>query len=175
MKTIIFPNLRQTYDYDCGASALQSVLVYYGFEVREDEIMSASKTDRKGTTIQGIINTVEKYGLKYLAKTMDIAEVKSFIDKAIPVIMVVQAWANKQEIKSEDDWDDSHYVVAIGYDAHKIYFADPSSFKTVFLKYKELKKRWHGLDINKQKYINYGLAIYGKKHVFDPKKIVHLD
>ena len=39
-----FPELRQTYNYDCGASALQGVMVYYGVEMREDVLMKEAGT-----------------------------------------------------------------------------------------------------------------------------------
>jgi len=39
MKILDFPELRQTFNYDCGAKALQSVLAYYGIDIREEEII----------------------------------------------------------------------------------------------------------------------------------------
>lgn len=49
---INLPDVRQATDYTCGPSALQSVLMFYGEEVREDKL--ADKTDAdpdKGTLV----------------------------------------------------------------------------------------------------------------------------
>jgi len=169
-----FPNLRQGFDYDCGATALQSVLFYYGINERLDKIMKLVKTQETGTNILNIKKIAEKYGLKTNLGKMTIDEVKSFVDKKIPVILLVQAWTNEKNVDWENDWDDGHYVIAIGYNKSKMYFEDPSSISKTFLTYEEFKKRWHDAIVNK-KYINYGLAIFGKKPADNHQKVIHMD
>ena len=39
--SIVFPELRQTYTYDCGVSCLQAVLAYYGIQIRESELLES--------------------------------------------------------------------------------------------------------------------------------------
>jgi len=52
MKILEFPELRQTYEYDCGANALQGILAYYGMEIREELIIKSAKTNKiYGTSI----------------------------------------------------------------------------------------------------------------------------
>lgn len=72
MKIIFLPQLRQTYNYDCGAKATESVLAYYGLEVREDLIMKSASTTKNGTKIKKIYDElasrwhdVDIYGKKY--------------------------------------------------------------------------------------------------------------
>ncbi len=175
MKLLDFPVLRQTYNYDCGAKALQSVLVYYGIEIREDKIINFAHTNRDGTPIKGIQETLEKHGLSYISKSMNLDEIKHFINNEIPIIIVMQAWAENQNVNWKKDWKDGHYVVIIGYDSNKLYFEDPSSFERTFLEYDEFKNRWHDIDVNGKKYVNYGIAVFGKNHTFNSKQIIHLD
>ncbi len=173
MKELIFPRLRQTYDYDCGASALQSVLVYYGIEIREEFIIKYAHTNNNdGTSIKNIEKTVKKYKLRCISKTMTISDIKKFIDKKIPVIVVMQAWTRRKGIDWKKDWNDGHYVVVIGYDKNKLIFEDPSSFERTYLPFKEFDKRWHDTDNPGTKYIHHGIAIFGKKPKFNPKKII---
>ncbi len=47
MVLLDFPELRQAYDYDCGATALEAILAYYGIEVREELILKCAKTTKK--------------------------------------------------------------------------------------------------------------------------------
>ncbi|MBU2236000.1 C39 family peptidase, partial [Patescibacteria group bacterium] len=102
-------------------------------------------------------------------------DIKKFINKKIPVILLVQAWTNIKNVNWEKDWIDGHYVVAIGYDKNKIYFEDPSSISRTHLTYNELIKRWHDTDCDGKKYVNYGIAVYGKKPVYDLSKSKHMN
>jgi len=175
MVIISLPQLRQTYGYDCGAKALQSVLVYYGFEVREDELMKLAGTSPTGTPIKGIVKAAKKYGLKVDSKPMTCEEVKGYIKRRIPVIILLQAWTEKKQVKWESDWVDGHYVVAIGYTKDRVLFEDPSSFERTYLRYNELEKRWHDVDERSgKKYFHQGIALFGKKPLFDSKRVVHM-
>ncbi|MFH0867918.1 MAG: cysteine peptidase family C39 domain-containing protein [Candidatus Woesearchaeota archaeon] len=175
MKMLRFPKLRQTYDHDCGAKALQAVLAYYGIEVREDVLIKHTETTKDGTSIDEIVNALGEYGLDSESRTMTIEEVIGFINSKIPVMLVLQAWTKKDQVDWENDWDDGHYAIAIGYSKKKMYFEDPSSFHRTFLAFNELKERWHDVGTNGNKYINYGIAIYGKKPGFKLDMPVHMD
>jgi ABC-type bacteriocin/lantibiotic exporter with double-glycine peptidase domain len=55
MKKILdFPTLRQMDEYDCGASAMQSVLDYYGIDVGENNIIRLAKNKKSGTSTAGL-------------------------------------------------------------------------------------------------------------------------
>ena len=172
---LIFPEVRQTYNYDCGAKVTQAVLAYYGIDIREDIIIKLVGTKRSGTPIKGIIRAFKKHGLKYKVEKSTINKIRKCINKKIPVILVLQAWTDKKNVNWETDWIDGHYVIAIGYDKNRIYFEDPSSVLRTFLTYDELKERWHGIDPESgKKYINYGIIVYGKRNTFSFKKAVRM-
>lgn len=171
-----FPKLRQTFNYDCGATALESVLVYYGQEVREDKIMKLVKTNKNdGTFVENIVKTIRNFRLKMTHREMTLSDIKKFLRSQIPVILVLQAWTDQEKIDWKHDWNDGHYVVAIGYDTEKIYFEDPSSFERTYLPFDELRKRWHDIDVGGKKYYNYGIAVYGKTPKFSNHKFIHMD
>ncbi len=171
-----FPELRQMFNYDCGASVTQNVLVYYGKEIREDILIHEEKTNSKvGTPLHNIVKEFRHFGLKTIQREMTLEDVKKFLRGSIPVILLLQAWTEKEKIDWINDWDDGHYVVAIGYDHEKIYFEDPSSFERTYLTFEELRKRWHDIDVAGQKYYNYGIAVYGRKPKFSNHKIIHMD
>ncbi|MFH1682228.1 MAG: cysteine peptidase family C39 domain-containing protein [Candidatus Woesearchaeota archaeon] len=175
MKILDFPELRQTYEYDCGAKALQAVFAYFGLEFSEEVLIKEAKTSEKeGTTVINIEKTAEKYGFKVDSRAMEIKEVQEYINQKIPVILLLQAWKEDLKVNWEQDWQNGHYVVAIGYDQERIYFEDPAAFKRTFLSYAELEKRWHDL-IQGKRYIRRGIALYGKTPKFDSKPIIHMD
>ncbi|MEK6823917.1 MAG: cysteine peptidase family C39 domain-containing protein [Nanoarchaeota archaeon] len=176
MKILDFPELCQTYEYDCGATALEAVFIYYGIEIKEGLIINQAKTSKsRGTSVKHIEITAKKYGFKVDSKEIDIPDIKKYIDKKIPVILLLQAWKGRKNLDWKKDWDDGHYVVAIGYDKEKIYFEDPYTFERTFLKFEELKKRWHGGFAKGKKYINHGIAIFGKTPKFNSKKRIHMN
>jgi predicted double-glycine peptidase len=169
-----FPEYRQVYEYDCGASALQSVLVYYGLDIREGKIMTMAKTTKKeGTTPQHLLAVAKKLGFKAeIICPLSLMDLKKYLQNGQPVIIDLQAWANKQKNYSRD-WNNGHYVVAIGYDSKKIYFEDPNSMSRTYLSHQELLVRWHDIDADGKKYYNLGIVISGKKR--SQIKIVHMD
>lgn len=175
MKLLNFPERRQIYNYDCWASATQSVLNYYGIDIREDTIMKIAWTNKEWTSIGWIEKVLHTYWLKVDIECMTPAKIKKYIDKKIPVMVVLQARTEKKHVDRKNDWIDGHYVVVIWYDKDKFYFEDPSSIFRTYLFSKEFKERRHDVDTNGKEYVNYWLAIYGKKPKYNLKKDIHMD
>jgi uncharacterized protein len=165
-----FPELRQTYQYDCGASALQSVLIYYGQNIREDEVMKLAGTTENGTTPAGIEKVANHFGLKtYKNNNMTIEDLINFIDLGYPIMMPIQAWPDEPDkVDYSLDLDDGHWVIAIGYDNDKIYFEDPSSVVRATIEFNKLDVRWHDADDNNEKLDHFGIVIIGEpKYTFN--------
>jgi len=117
-------------------------------------------------------NTLNKYNLKFDSRTMTIQDIKNYIDKKVPVIILLQAW-NGKITNYTHDFHDGHRVVAIWYDKNKIIFEDPYSFERTFLSYQELEERWHAKEGNK-KIIHHGIAVFGDE-TYHSSKIIHMD
>jgi predicted double-glycine peptidase len=158
---------RQTFDFDCGAKALQTVMAYYGVEAREDELMKAIGTGREGTPVSGMIAVAERHGFHVEAKDRwTLGQIKRFIDQGDPVIVLLQAWADRY--MSIDDWrndyEDGHYAIMIGYAKGVLLFEDPASFRRTWLREREFLARWHDVDPRTNtKYDRFGMVLLGKK------------
>ncbi len=164
MKILPFPELRQAYDWDCGASAIQSILIYYGIDVRAGLIIKEAGTNHDhGTTPENMKAVFKSYKLKCTSGKITIDEIKDYINKKTPVILLLQAWTRQENVDWKNDWDDGHYVVAIGYDSKRIYFEDPYSLSRTYLSYDDLLLRWHHRDSNGKKYLNWGLVVTGQR------------
>jgi predicted double-glycine peptidase len=172
MKVLEFPELRQTYEYDCGANALEAVLAYYGIAVLEAHILKSARTDsRFGTTMRGMTRVLEEYQLEYDARQMNIDDLLHYIDHDIPVIILVQASADEQREYAQDR-EDGHWVIAIGYDDERIIFEDPYAFTRTYLARRELDERWHAIDEGIL-VCSLGIAVHGTKR-FEPNAVVHM-
>ena len=173
---MIYPFKRQIYSYDCGASCMETVLTYFGYDAREDHIMKIAGTDKNGTSIEGLIKVDNKFGLKYKAReNMTIDDLKQCITRRRPCITPIQAWGNNLKKNWENNWRSGHYVVPIAYDNTNLYFEDPASNYRTFLSYEEMESRWHDKDISGKKLIHFGIMFYGKPERFDDDDMIHMD
>jgi predicted double-glycine peptidase len=84
---------------------------------------------------------------------------------------MIQAWRSIDRRKRrwrgyKDEWNEGHWVAAIGYDKSAVYFEDPSlAVVRGFLAYDELVERWHDVGPYwirpyKKRMRNYGIAIW---------------
>jgi len=176
-KILNYPEFRQVFTYDCGANALQTVLVYYGQDVREKTIMKQLGTDPvHGTNVDDMIKGAKYYGIDAVAKTgMTVEDLKSNIDNGWPTIIALQAYPEKDPGTDwKKLWSEGHYVVSVAYDDEFIYFEDPSDTKRTFLSYEELDDRWHDQDDNGKKYQHWGMTCKGDP-VFKHDAVTYLD
>jgi predicted double-glycine peptidase len=168
---IHIPQVRQPDSYSCGVACVQSVLAYYGKELSYVEIKKGVNTSPEtGVDHRNIIKFLKEKGLEVeLHKGMLLSDLQSFIDQEIPVIVVIQAWADPPK-DYEKDWDSGHYVVAIGYDDNNVYFMDPSILGNyAYIPIDEFVKRWHDQDMD-IKLRQAGIVIKGTK-LYDSEDI----
>lgn len=166
-----FPELRQLYTYDCGASCAQSVLTYYGYTEREDKLLKklkATSTDifDNGVKIKSLLALFSEYKLdSEKIDGMKAKDLPDLIDQGIPVIVLLQAYKDKDNKSPYTiDYKDGHYVVAIGYHGNNIIFEDPSSYTRTFLSFEELEDRWHAVDdLNKPNPVSVAILVKGVK------------
>jgi hypothetical protein len=163
MKILDFPELRQMYNYDCGASSVQSILAFCGIDAREDHILNiANTTPKEGTLNDDVKRVLDYYEINYKEGTFTIEDLKKHIDANQPTIISLQAYADDENIDYKKSWDEGHNVVVIGYDTKNIYFEDPSSFKRTYLSFDELDDRWHDTDKDDKKVDHWGIVIKEK-------------
>lgn len=154
------PLTRQSTDYTCGVAALQSILAYYGDEIREDKLAKSLRADAKdGTRYARIAAFAKDNGYSVESKCdMTVDELKVSIDKKHPVLVLIQAWPDR-EVEYRQDWRDGHYVVLVGYDRQDFFFMDPSTLGNyTYIPIDEFLERWHDVD-GKKKLTHFGMII----------------
>lgn len=157
-----FPGFRQTFEWNCGTTALNMVLAYYGYDVTESCIIKMSgANDKEGTPIEGMKKVAKSYGIQIKEGKLSTSEIRDNIDKGYPSILLIQAWTKKIDPDWKNEWDQGHYTVVIGYDKNRLIFADPISIKRVFLSDGSLNSRWHGFDDDGKKISKWGMICKG--------------
>jgi predicted double-glycine peptidase len=160
-------NTRQTYDYDCGAKALQTVMAYYGVFVREDKLIQALGSGKDGTRVQRMAEIAQENGFQVtIRENMSTDELRDYLRRGVPVIVLLQAWAERVLTLKEwkEDYDDGHYAIAIGYLRKVFLFEDPSSFRRTWLREREFLARWHDVDTDSEhKYEHFGMILSGRE------------
>lgn len=160
---------RQTFDYDCGAQALQIVLAYYGVYIRGDKLMKALGTGPEGTPIAGMISFSKSRGFLVEAGSgWTLKKLKRYVDEGHPVIVLLQAWADRY--LTLDDWkkneEDGHYAIVIGHAKGVLLFEDPASFRRTWLRESEFLARWHDRDPQTNERVeHFAMVLLGKEPV----------
>jgi ABC-type bacteriocin/lantibiotic exporter with double-glycine peptidase domain len=174
---IDLPTGRQTYDFDCGAKALQIVMAYYGIDVREDELMEELKCDSDGVPVRNMISVAEKKGFQVVAKCeLSLDTVRRYVDENHPVIVLVQAWAERYMTLKDwrEDNEDGHYAIVVGYNGYAIVFEDPASFRKTWMTEEEFISRWHDVDPRtKERLDHFAMVLLGKQPA--RKVLEHMD
>lgn len=159
------PDVRQSTVYSCGASALQAVLMYYGEEFREDELMVMLGTDcEDGTTPAAMMALACKLGYQTeLKENLTLVDLEESLGRGVPVIVAAQAWRETEQPEWSQRWDDGHYLVVIGLDGKNVYFEDPSLLASRgVIPRAEFETRWHDVEADGRRYQGLGLFIWGK-------------
>lgn len=137
-------NVRQSHDYDCGAASLKSLAHFYDvpLDKERDFIKLCDSGVRKGTHPSDIVRGARKLGLHAkLYNHLTIEQLKSLLDKKIPVICAIQAYGEEEDY---DEPKNGHYVIAVGHDEDNIYFEDPSMrMSRGYIPIDEFMRRWH--------------------------------
>jgi ABC-type bacteriocin/lantibiotic exporter with double-glycine peptidase domain len=139
---------------------VQAVLAYYGIEYTEHKLEKLLKTDiNDGTPIKPMISFFKRKKFKLKQGKFTIKDLKKYIDKERPVILLLQAWGPEGTDYTHTN-QYGHYVVISGYNSKGFIIEDPAIFGRGFISMKQLEKRWHGED--EGKLYNWGLAVWGQ-------------
>ncbi|MBI4678194.1 MAG: C39 family peptidase [Elusimicrobia bacterium] len=169
------PLVRQSTPYTCGAAAMQSILRYYGEDIREDDLGRELESDpEEGTRFWRMLEMALRRGIEAEAfLDASLQDLKTALDAGKPAIVAFQAWA-EAPVGYAEDWDDGHYAVAIGYDERNIYFMDPSTLGNyAYVPTEEFLGRWHdqyeGIKVNRL------MLTFSKKPDYDPEEVLRLE
>jgi predicted double-glycine peptidase len=177
--TIDFPSGRQTFDFDCGAKALQLVMTYYGMDVSEGELWKQLEVSSQGTPLKNMITVAEKYGFNVSARCgFTLKEIREYVDRGVPVIVLVQAWVRKPMTLEEwrEDYDDGHYAIVIGHYNTIIVFEDPASYRKTWMTDKEFMARWHDRDpATNTRLEHFAMVLLGKEPAPQHRMMEHMD
>ena len=156
---------------------MQLVMAYYGIDIREDELIKELGIDRHGVPVKNMIAAAEKNGFQVIAKSgVSLETIKQYVDEGRPVIVLVQAWAERY--MTLEDWkqdnENGHYVIVIGHEGNIIVFEDPASFRRTWLTEEEFLARWHDIDPRTQERLDhFAIVLLGKQPT--RKVLEHMD
>lgn len=132
-KTLDVPFVKQK-DNFCGPASLSSVLNFYGIHVSQEAIGEVVYNPRlKGALITDLENYVKSLGLKAEAKQGKLEDLKAFIDKGIPPIILVDLGRFVASVP--------HYMVVIGYEGDN-FFLHTGYEKAKSIRAKQLDSIW---------------------------------
>lgn len=156
----------QSENYDCGASALRSVLNANGETLTEVELVNKTKSNAKdGTLIKNIVSVSEQYNYSAKAINTSLEDVSKQLDNKNHVILLIEGVGKTIDGKDYSKTKQGHYIVIKKIDGENITFEDPATKGDVIITKKELEERWHGLaDDGKQVTNKLAIFINNKKN-----------
>jgi predicted double-glycine peptidase len=148
------PVVRQRRGFSCGPAAVLSLLRHYRPEtyasVEEEALYGPLETsEARGTEPEPMVRLFAQQGIDASYRHTDVTEgeLERAVDAGMPPIVDLQAWRDGDTPWLET-WDAGHYVILVGYDAERLFFADPSTMTPDGYDYMprgELEERWHDL------------------------------
>ena len=86
-----------------------------------------------------------------LRTNMTLDDLRAEIDGGHPVICTIQAWPTAENENYVTEWEESHYMIAVSYDADNVYFMDPATRGNyTYIANDEFMMRWHDVDAGQQ-------------------------
>lgn len=153
---IPLPDTEQCTGYTCGPSCVQAVCTYYGVGTSDETEYTRIMHVRSsvGAHPHNVIAALRYYGLRWRERwPMSLDKLRGYLDRRIPVLLMIQAWPSPRKLHSArfrrgggyaSEWNEGHWVVAIGHDRRYIYLEDPSLVGSRgYLADDELLRRWH--------------------------------
>jgi len=163
---------RQATEYSCGASALRSVLSYWGKDVDEDELMRMLGTNSEvGTFPEDIVRGARALGFEAeLKENLTLDEVEQFTENGNPMIALAQVWRSQRDVakSATEEWDNGHYITVLGLDEDYVYYQDPYlPMCKVFVPHQLFEDHWHqkmgGRLTSNPELRHLGIFVRGKK------------
>jgi len=97
---------------DCGAACLASVIRYFGGNSSIDKIRRLSGTTQSGTTMLGLYQAAQEYGMEATGYEASVSDIMKFAG-----ILILHVTPQK---------DYEHYVVSYGFSGDKFIIWDPA-------------------------------------------------
>lgn len=145
---LLLPITPQDTPHTCGPGVVRSLLLYYGEDVSELDLIRELKTTISGTISKHMAEFLTRRGFQVTVETgMSLDRLKSLVDAGIPVIVMFQAWSDEPNPNYKEAWNEGHFSIVVGFDEKNLYFMDPSTTaKFAFIPFGDFLDRWHDLD-----------------------------
>ncbi|HEU0030550.1 MAG TPA: C39 family peptidase [Kofleriaceae bacterium] len=160
---IRLPFVRQQHAHTCGAAVVLAIARAHGVgPATEAEVAADMAMTPDGSDPAQLVGALARYGLavrEHRGMTLD--ELIAYLDRGVPVIVMLQAWADPRPVSYADHWDDGHWVIAIGHAGDRIHFMDPMLDVRGTLTRSALLERWHDVEGPERAHVErYGLAVW---------------
>lgn len=114
-RILYYPHRAQSFDYDCGATAVLTVVNFYGWDnehkVNEQTVFNAIGTDKDGTSNEGIEAGLPKLGMKF-ENVQSLADIDRHLALEHPVVVSAITYPGEPHYMTLIGNEDGHYIVS---------------------------------------------------------------
>jgi ABC-type bacteriocin/lantibiotic exporter with double-glycine peptidase domain len=144
---LALPDVRQRFDYDCGAAATKTVLSYFGMKTNTYILAPLATNPIDGTDPRAIEATLRRSGLKVISGEMNLEDLQHHTKLGRPVICLIQL----DHV--------GHYVVVGSVKFGQVHFNDPTNGPSKNSS-KKFVERWKDIDRLNTIYTQFGIAAW---------------
>lgn len=152
------PDVRQSYAYDCGAAAFQTVCGFYDISGDDEDAFrdTLDSNDKDGTRPPSMLKLAKVLDLKATEFRDDgsFARLKSHLKKG-PVICAIQQGGRKY---NRDKEQEGHYVVVRGLTDEHVLIQNPTRGRHTLTR-KAFMDRWHDRETDGTHLVRWGLLL----------------
>jgi len=111
---------------DCGPASIAMILNYYGENLTTDQVFSKTGAGSGLIGISQMVKAIEAFGYTTFRKTQSsVAELKSYLDKGIPVIALVK-YGSLGPTVQDKTFKGGHFFAVVGYRDDGYFVNDPN-------------------------------------------------
>lgn len=140
-----FPHRLQGFDYDCGPTAVMTILHYFGYKVNEQQVIEALNTTQEGTSAEEIEEGLRKFGMEF-KNVHSIEEIDKYLEMGYPVLVCSQI--------DPREW---HYSVLVSRRGEDYITSDPLEIGLASIPVSVFDQIWLEEDGSK-----WGVAVFGE-------------
>ena len=171
-----FPIVIQDNDYSCGLACTKAILQFYNIFYTDKHLYELLETNETfGTNSSKVVETLSKHFLINVFENSNIKQLKKIVKQGYPILTLIQAYKDDENVLYKNTFECGHYVVIIGFEKNHFILMD-SATEDVYKKIstEELLNRWCDEDENDTVYRNcYFIQV--KKEKTNLKTIKHIE
>lgn len=175
IKNIPFPDTKRGSDSSCAISCIRGMLSFYGYDITDGKLKDHINQEIGDVIIPDeIVKSFNKIGFDCISMEMTVDTLKGYIDRHLPVMVLLQAWSKNPLQDYGTNSINGHWCVVIGYNDRYTLVEDPFLLNNHgYITWYDFNRRWYHETIDGVMFKHWGIVVLGEEN-FEPEKMIKI-